>query len=220
VYVLARRPDGTFAAPEKLLDKAGNVLRLGQYWDDAKSAWAGVETSKFKESLGIGVAPCDWDADGDVDLVLGANAGQLFLRRNAGTREKPAFEVESEPVTAGGAPIRVPGDHAIPFVADWDADGLFDILSGGGSGGVVWYRNVGKKGAPEFAAVAELVAMKKDVGTLDAPTWPGTRTQVCAADFDGDGDLDLLVGDYNSGPWRQAEGQPAMHGWVWLFRRR
>jgi hypothetical protein len=43
--------------------------------------------------------------------------------------------------------------------------------------------------------------------------WPGERPQAIAADYDGDGDLGLLVGDYPSED-RQ------MHGWVWPFRRR
>jgi len=218
--VLKGRKDGTFAAAEKLVDKAGNILRLGQYWDDVANKWTGVENSQFKEFLGIGVAPFDWDDDGDTDLVIGANEGDVFLRLNAGSREKPEFEIESVRVLAGGRPMSVPGGEAIPFVADWDADGLPDILSGGGEGGVVWYRNVGKKGAPVFAPAKVIVDRKKESGSLAEPTWPGTRTQACAADFDGDGDLDLLVGDYNAAPWRKEGGQPEMHGWVWLFRRR
>ena len=224
MYVLRGKPDGSFATPEKILDKAGAILRLGQFWDDAKNEWAGVPTSKFKEQLGIGAAPVDWDDDGDLDLVIGANEGGMFLRKNVGTKAKPEFETESERIDAGGAPINVPGSHAIPSIADWDGDGLFDILSGGGEGGAVWYRNTGKKGAPAFASVQTLVAAKPPdgkKGTIAEPAWPGERTQVTAADFDGDGDLDLLVGDYASGPWDDSSHkQPEMHGWVWLVRRK
>ncbi|MFO0982609.1 MAG: VCBS repeat-containing protein [Planctomycetota bacterium] len=218
VYVLAGKKEGGYASPEPLKDRAGRILRLGQYWDYERKAWTGVADSKFKDFLGIGVASVDWDADGDLDLVIGSNDGHLFVRQNEGTSNKPAFATESTEILAGKTALRVPGEHLIPFVVDWNGDGLFDVLSGGGEGGVFWFANVGKKGAPEFAAPQTVIEPKRGAAAPGEPTWPGTRTQVCATDFDGDGDLDLLVGDYNE---QQAGGQQsARHGWVWLFRRK
>jgi hypothetical protein len=214
VYVLAGNKDGTYAAPQKLLDKAGNILRLGQYWDYDAQQWTGVAESKFKEDLGIGATAVDWDDDGDLDLVLGGYDGKLFVRLNEGSATAPAFATESILLTSGDDPLVVPGRDAIPKIADWDGDGLFDILSGSGEGGVYWLRNVGTKGAPAFASAVALVR-PADPGRdfTDEPTSPGQRTQACATDYDGDGDLDLLVGDY------QVNGGET-HGWVWLFRRR
>jgi hypothetical protein len=213
IYFLAGSKQGEFAAPQKLLDKAGNILRLGQYWDDDKREWTGVPDSKYKESLGIGATAVDWDDDGDLDLVLGSLEGNLFVRINEGSPKKPTFATESIMLMKDDAPLKVTGGDVIPKIADWDGDGRFDILTGSGEGGAYWLRNVGKKGAPSFASPEVIVRPDEPKGDPKSPNGPGERTQACAADYDGDGDLDLLVGDY------QGEGDQ-MHGWVWLFRRR
>jgi hypothetical protein len=211
--VLAASKEGKFAAPEKLLDKAGDILRLGQYWDYDAKQWTGVAQSKYKELLGIGATTVDWDDDGDLDLLLGSYDGKLFVRLNEGSSTKPAFATESIMLEDGDGPLEVPGRDAIPRIADWDGDGRFDVLSGSGAGGVYWLRNVGTKGAPAFTPPQAIVRPENSKGDAANPTWPGERTQVCATDYDDDGDLDLLVGDYHGD-----RGQ--MHGWVWLFRRR
>lgn len=209
IYVLPGVGKGAFGKPEKLLDKSGAILRLGQYWDYDAKKWTGVETSKFKEALGIATAPVDWDGDGVIDLVLGSQDGRMFLRRNQGTRQKAAFANESEQLMlADGKPLQVAGQHAMPAIADWDGDGLWDIVSGSNNGEVVWFRNVGKLGAPKFAAPEVLVA--KGAGGL------GERTQACVADFDGDGRPDLLIGDYHY----DGGAGGKMHGYVWLAHRK
>ena len=213
IYVMAGQNGGEFAAPQKLLDKAGNILRLGQYWNDDLNKWSGVETSKFKDKLGIGAAAIDWDDDGDLDLVLGSFEGNLFVRLNEGSQSMPAFATESVMLEKDGEPLGITGGDCIPRIADWDGDGRFDIVTGSGEGGVYWLQNMGKKGEPVFAEPREIIAPPDAKRGSAEPDWPGLRTQVCAADYDGDGDLDLIVGDYNQ---QGAE----RHGWVWLFRRR
>ena len=210
VYVMAGKGKGEFAAPVSLLDKSGAVLRIAQFWDE--DHWADRPGATFPGELGVSAAAVDWDADGDLDLVLGAYKGKMYLRKNLGTEKQAAYSTEDEPVLAAGKPLLVESGHAMPCVADWDGDGRWDLVSGSDSGAVHWWRNLGATGKPEFGEPVELVPP-----STKADGVPGTRTQATVADLDADGKLDLLVGD-----WRTAMGAdatPAHHGYVWWFRR-
>lgn len=212
IYWLRGLGKGEFAAPEQVLDDQGAVLRLGMFWNYETKKWDEVASSEFKDELGIAAAAVDWDADGDLDLILGSQDGHLFLRRNQGSPQKAAFAAKSEQLLSGKKPLRVDGRHAMPVAADWDGDGKWDLLSGSGQGGVVWFRNAGEKAAPEFAQCERLVPASK--GDADGP---GQRTQVNVADFDGDGHVDLLVGDYRGK--KVDDGKYDWHGYVWVYRR-
>jgi hypothetical protein len=77
--------------------------------------------------------------------------------------------------------------HSRVAVADFDEDGLFDLVVGCSRGGMVWYPNRGRRGEPEFPFSQLVFADGKplDVGWGSAPQ---------VVDWDGDSLLDLLVG--------------------------
>jgi hypothetical protein len=190
LYLFRGQGRGQFAAREVITDQSGKpILKVPDQKDKI-------------ESFGSWMALVDWDDDGDMDIVVGTYDGMMFVRRNAGTRTEPAYVTTNEWVKADGKKLRVPGgEHANPVVADWDGDGLWDLLTGAGNGGAYWYRNVGKKGSPAFAPPATLVAAHQGIGygeLLDdrRPPRPGIRSQIAVADYDEDGKLDLLVGDF------------------------
>ncbi|MCA8957969.1 MAG: VCBS repeat-containing protein, partial [Planctomycetes bacterium] len=84
-----------------------------------------------------------------------------------------------------------------------DGDGDLDLIAGsfgdsygqGKGGGVYLARNIGKPGKPEFAALETLI--EPSAKGCSEPTRPDAGLYVEAVDYDGDGDLDLVVGGYS-----------------------
>lgn len=154
---------------------------------------------------------CDLDGDGALDLVVGNFAGTFVWFRGEG---RGAFEGECRYlVDAQGELLRV-AYHSDPVMVDWDRDGDLDLVSGSDMGGVVWFPNVGSREEPRFGGKVVLVeqtAGREQGGEsgggggggdgggvrlgVPAMTEPGGALRVCVADVDGDGRMDLLVGD-------------------------
>jgi hypothetical protein len=189
IYLFRGEGKGKFKTRETIKDKSGKpVLRK-------------PDQEVSVESFGSWPAMVDWDGDGDLDLLFGGFDGTLNLRINEGTRKAAVFATHNTVVSAGGKPLQIPDGHCTPVIADWDGDGRWDILSGAATGAVYWFRNVGKPGCPEFAAAEELLPAHKGIGyseflDTDEESRPGIRSQIDVADYNGDGKLDLLVGDF------------------------
>lgn len=182
IYLFRGRMDGKFAAVEAIKGKNNRRLKAGK----ASAAFA-----------------ADWDADGDLDLVIGNLEGEIYLARNEGTSRQWAFAQPQRLPAAGGA-VKVEGD-AGPAVADWDGDGKPDLITGAGDGSVTWYRNAGSAKEPALAAGVTLVPASKEGAypsnrSREGAPSParGARTKICAADWNHDGRLDLLVGDFSA----------------------
>jgi hypothetical protein len=190
LYLFRGLGKGQFAAREVIRDKSGKpVLKVPNQKDKI-------------ESFGSWMTLVDWNDTGKLDILVGTFDGMMFLRRNEGTRTKPVYSDINEWVKVGDKRLRVPGgEHANPVIVDWDGDGLWDIVTGSADGGVYWYRNIGRKGKPQFALPVALVPRHEGLGyseLLDVGQGPnpGIRSQIAVTDYDGDGKLDLLVGDF------------------------
>ena len=166
IILFRRLDDGSFAAGQALT-----------YPDD----------SDIEIDYGTAVFACDWDDDGDLDVVVGTMPGHIYLVRNEGTRDKWAY-AKPEKLLADGSEIHVLSD-AGPAVADWDGDGKLDLLSGRDDGSVVWFRNVGTRKEPVLAAAQTLIPAVERGGDR------GIRSKICITDWNEDGKLDILVGD-------------------------
>ena len=126
----------------------------------------------------------DMDGDGDFDLLVGEYYGVMQYFQNTGTALNPHF---AHPVEN---PFGLSPTYglAIPSFADLDDDGDMDLLVGEGYGTMQYFQNVGSGSVPEFAPPLENPFGLDSTLNLAIPAF---------ADLDRDGDLDLLVGEYD-----------------------
>lgn len=214
VYLFRGLGDGEYAAGKSLVDEndvplvhhPAKMAKYQKYVAEKESESSQDSDDAMQDrvaSFGSWAAMVDWDDDGDLDMLIGTFGGELFLRTNIGSRGDPVFAAESQQVESDGSPLKE-DSHTNPVVADWDGDGLWDLVVGAGNGSVSWYRNVGTKKLPKLGARNELVGAADESIFLvqylsegEQPV-PGTRAQICVTDYDGDGLLDLIVGDYSN----------------------
>lgn len=189
IFFFAGSADGAFEESVTLQDESGEAINVG-------SASA--------------VALHDWDNDGDLDLLVGVIEGDVKFLPNLGGSGLPKFG-KAQVVKVAGDPVKMSGD-AGPVVADWDGDGMDDLICGDGNGAVMLFRATGRnnKNLPVLAAGVELIPAVSSADRTAAHENPvndpegklakrsGDRTKVCVTDWNGDGRLDLLVGDFAS----------------------
>jgi hypothetical protein len=131
----------------------------------------------------------DWDSDGDLDLLVGNFKGSLFLFRGEGGGK---FAPKSEDLK-----LAIEGYHSDPFCVDLDGDGDLDILSGSANGGVQWAENTAGKGKEITVKGFKplITAGRSEAKWAGQKMGPAGSTRVWADDVNGDGKLDILMGD-------------------------
>lgn len=113
----------------------------------------------------------------------------------------PRFE-PPRPFLVQGQPVRRESGDSAPTLGDWDRDGDPDLILGAQDGSVVWYPNLGGPGlaalGPEQLLIEPLAWGERGQGRSDK------RVKPALFDWNGDGWLDLLLGDYTV-----SEGPPS-----------
>lgn len=164
----------------------------------------------------------DWDGDGDIDIVSGNTAGYIeFFENLSGPKVASPKWAAPKRLSAGGKTFRVlagpngsiqgPAEAKWGYttfsIADWDRDGLPDIILNSILGRVEWLKNQGRNaetGLPELAAPQPITVAWTGATPKPAWTWWSPqgkelvtqwRTTPVASDFNDDGLIDLVMLD-------------------------
>lgn len=161
---------------------------------------------------------CDWDGDGDMDVVTGGSDAYILFFENRGTNSLPVF---AEPVEmqAGGDVIELMAgpDGSVqgpkeaywgynnPEVVDWDVDGDLDLIVSGIRGDHTLFDNVGTRDGPVLTSARKIEVQWQ--GSPLRPSWlpyaaEGNelvtvwRSRPEALDWNGDGLVDYVCLDH------------------------
>jgi len=164
--------------------------------------------------------PCsyDWDGDGDEDIIAGNTAGYIEYIENLDGESPPSwaaperlktkgktFRIMAGPDLSIQGPAEAKWGYTVPFVADWDMDGLPDIILNSIVGKIICLQNIGTRTQP---LLEDPQAIKVEwEGLPPKPAWnwwdpePGElvvqwRTRPLVVDLNEDGLNDLVLIDH------------------------
>jgi hypothetical protein len=129
----------------------------------------------------------DLDSDKRTDILSGSWPGELynFRRQRDGT-----FAAAEQLVDESGKPINL-GHSSTVFAVDWNADGALDLLIGNITGDVHLVPGRQDAGTLKFTSPQRLSAAGQPIQIASGESAP------VAADWDADGQLDLISGSEN-----------------------
>jgi len=168
-------------------------------------AWQFITDTYLQDGmidLGRGAYPSfhDFDGDGLLDLAVAnkeryegvdQTPAAVAVFRNAGTATEPQFDlVDLDWIALADFQIESP----YPAFGDLDGDGDLDVLVGDELGRIHEFTNVAPAGAwPEFTLTALSIPEDGSGEAIDVGQFATPQLH----DMDGDGDLDMVVGEKN-----------------------
>ncbi|HEX7049352.1 MAG TPA: VCBS repeat-containing protein [Longimicrobiales bacterium] len=159
------------------------------FFERVESGALRLRTRRFLTSIDVGSesipAFADTDGDGDLDLYLAnkidpvaLNSGRVYRFENTGSATSPRFALRDTLALREAY-------HLAPAFADLDGDDDLDLLLGSWNKGIAFFRNDGTASEPRWVlADSAFITLTR-----------GSHTTPATGDLDGDGDLDLIVGE-------------------------
>ncbi len=137
---------------------------------------------------------CDFDGDGDLDIICGEFIDKLTWFENIGSHNCPKFASGHYLQDENGDIIRLFLQMITPVAVDFNGDGYIDLMVGDEDGRVAFIENTGrvrndkKSRMPIFKTPVYLKQRADNLkfGALSTPV---------SVDWDGDGDEDILAGN-------------------------
>ena len=195
IFVFYGQPDGQLKEKIELRNRTGTPVMSTLY-----------SLPEFHEkNLSYRPDPhlVDWDRDGDLDMLIGLQEGIVVLVKNLGDAKNMAFSEEPVRLKADGEVLRV-NRMSSPFMADMDDDGKRDLIVGDYVGDIYFFKNIGRDDDPKLAAAVKIHERPKEASArkiyhrnepFQQP--PGSSARVFVIDYNDDGKMDILQGDYS-----------------------
>ena len=207
-----------YVVNDKLQNEIGNLLWRNDGAGCGHWCWTNVSAGSGANLLinGMGIDAADYDNDGDFDLYITDMVYTMYLLRNDGGGFRN--RAHSAGVALNYGPDQAVGWGAVFF--DFDNDGWQDLyvaatnyhqtfpeldVSFMNARPDALFRNDGRGGFVDVGVASGIAA---DLPTLG----------VAYADYDRDGDLDIITGNWNSG-YRLYQNQSGAGRWLSLELR-